>query len=564
MQVSRDLDHPSLGPRLGLVLLLVALVFFSLIGFLIRSATPPTGPNIERIVLTALPSLTPEDYDHNSSNSNSNSDSDDIYTLAGDVASSLLTTATTVSGPISDLARFLASASLSPETTTAATSASNPSSSSTSWQQHAVAAFTRTNASAELDLLPPELCPTCYSAAAFHRSIQPICALPAPQRSAGLSSDHPILWHTNQGTYRAPAAWSTAASVITAGVRTGKPLCRHCLGAARCQSAASAAVHSALLPPAVARHERDYLPFSPASAANNYLMNSNSHTAAAAGLTANSGDDVNGNSGEGASNNAASSFPQQPTLLNGWRSIDGSRFDIDSCVDAIDVVYTWVNGSAPSVRASRVAARRGLGRYVSPVFASLFPPPAPDQNSLGDNRFRDSGELQYSMRSILKHAPWVRRIFLVTSGETPSWLNTSHPSVTVVPHSVIFKDAKRNAPSFSSSAIESALHRIPGLSDNYIYVNDDVFFIKPVEQEAFWSPASGLLLERAGWQLQTCNVGCETQHVGDGVCHPACMTEACQWDLGDCERNYLRAPAPWEVYDMLLALGPSGQPPQGS
>ena len=40
-----------------------------------------------------------------------------------------------------------------------------------------------------------------------------------------------------------------------------------------------------------------------------------------------------------------------------------------------------------------------------------------------NNRYRDSDELRYSIRSIVKNAPWVRRIFIVTDNQIPHWLN---------------------------------------------------------------------------------------------------------------------------------------------
>ena len=72
----------------------------------------------------------------------------------------------------------------------------------------------------------------------------------------------------------------------------------------------------------------------------------------------------------------------------------------------------------------------------------------------------DNEELRYSLRSVELYAPWIRRIFIVTNGQIPSWLNMSHPKVEVVPHSRIFPNSS-HLPTFSSPAIESNIHRIP-------------------------------------------------------------------------------------------------------
>lgn len=52
------------------------------------------------------------------------------------------------------------------------------------------------------------------------------------------------------------------------------------------------------------------------------------------------------------------------------------------------------------------------------------------------SRFEDNEELRYSLRSIERHAPWVRNIFIVTNGQIPSWLNLDNPRVTIVTHQV--------------------------------------------------------------------------------------------------------------------------------
>ena len=89
-------------------------------------------------------------------------------------------------------------------------------------------------------------------------------------------------------------------------------------------------------------------------------------------------------------------------------------------------------------------------------------------------RYRDNEELKFSLRSVEKHAKWVRKIFIVTNGQVPNWLNTSHPKIRLVSHDQIFTD-KGDLPNFSSVSIECHLHRIEGLSDNFVYFNDDMF-----------------------------------------------------------------------------------------
>ncbi|AUG79179.1 hypothetical protein CFP65_4432 [Kitasatospora sp. MMS16-BH015] len=147
--------------------------------------------------------------------------------------------------------------------------------------------------------------------------------------------------------------------------------------------------------------------------------------------------------------------------------------DVDFPVDA---VYTWVDGNDPAWKARRnkVLAERGLA-----------PAQTDGDGASDDARFRDREELRYSLRSLDMFAPWIRTIYLVTDDQTPAWLDTDHPRVKVVSHRELFGDTG-TLPSFNSHAIESRLHRIEGLSEQFLYLNDDVFFGRPLRPETFF------------------------------------------------------------------------------
>ncbi|MFI9262947.1 stealth family protein [Streptomyces werraensis] len=140
----------------------------------------------------------------------------------------------------------------------------------------------------------------------------------------------------------------------------------------------------------------------------------------------------------------------------------------------IDVVYTWVDDSDPAWRASRDRARNGVRTQEL------------HEQAANDSRYTSRDELRYSLRSLHQNAPWVRNIYLVTAGQAPSWLRTQ-PNFRVVDHREIFSDASA-LPTFNSHAIESQLHHIPGLSECFLYLNDDVFFGRPVTPSHFFHP----------------------------------------------------------------------------
>ena len=140
----------------------------------------------------------------------------------------------------------------------------------------------------------------------------------------------------------------------------------------------------------------------------------------------------------------------------------------------IDIVYTWVNGKDTTFRVNYQRSLRTL-------------PSSPSGASVGSHRFRDNGELKYSLRSLEAYAPEFRRVHIVTNGQIPSWLNPRCGRVSIVTHDEIFDD-KSDLPTFNSNAIELNLHKIPKLSKMFLYLNDDIFLGRSVAIDDFIGP----------------------------------------------------------------------------
>ena len=102
----------------------------------------------------------------------------------------------------------------------------------------------------------------------------------------------------------------------------------------------------------------------------------------------------------------------------------------------------------------------------------------------GVERYRDWGILPYWFRAVEKYAPWVRRIHFITCGQVPEWLNINHPKLHFVKHEDYIP--REWLPTFSSHTIELNLFRIEGLSDRFVYFNDDMFLNAPVKPEDFF------------------------------------------------------------------------------
>ncbi|MFJ8539109.1 stealth family protein [Streptomyces sp. NPDC093591] len=143
----------------------------------------------------------------------------------------------------------------------------------------------------------------------------------------------------------------------------------------------------------------------------------------------------------------------------------------------VDVVYTWVDGEQPEMRAKRA-------RYQGQGIAEIL------DKETNASRYTSHDELKYSLRSLAMYADFVRHIYIVTDRQKPHWLDDSAPGITVVDHRDIFPPDV--LPVFNSHAIETRLHHIPGLSDHYLYFNDDVFVGRRVTAEHFFH-GSGLM-----------------------------------------------------------------------
>lgn len=99
-------------------------------------------------------------------------------------------------------------------------------------------------------------------------------------------------------------------------------------------------------------------------------------------------------------------------------------------------------------------------------------------------RFRDHDTFKYWFRSVEKYAPWVNKVFLVTNGTFPKWINRNCPKLVLVEHADYIP--KEILPTFNSTVIEKFLYRIKGLSEHFVYFNDDIFLNAPIIPEYYF------------------------------------------------------------------------------
>lgn len=135
----------------------------------------------------------------------------------------------------------------------------------------------------------------------------------------------------------------------------------------------------------------------------------------------------------------------------------------------VDVVYTWVDSSDGEWRSQLDSYAKRMPTEFE-AFAARYP--------MTKNPWE---EISVSIESVRTYLPWVSRIYVVT--QRPHRVPIA--GVTHVFHDEIFPDPSV-LPVFSSHAIETCLHRIPGLSERFIYLNDDTYITKPMEVSDFF------------------------------------------------------------------------------
>lgn len=143
----------------------------------------------------------------------------------------------------------------------------------------------------------------------------------------------------------------------------------------------------------------------------------------------------------------------------------------------IDFVLLWVDGSDPEWLASKQRWQKESGCPGPPAEQETD-----EQN--GNVRYRDNGLLRHWFRAVERFAPWVRRVFFVTCGQKPEWLDESCPRLRLVSHAEFMPP--EYLPTFNCRPVHFCLHFIPDLSERFVLFDDDMFLLRPVRPEDYF------------------------------------------------------------------------------
>lgn len=142
--------------------------------------------------------------------------------------------------------------------------------------------------------------------------------------------------------------------------------------------------------------------------------------------------------------------------------------------EKIDFVITWVDGND---KAWQLAKEKQLKKFFNEKKQTT-------KNSYNVNRYRDWGTLKYWFRGVEKYASWVNKIYFVTCGQLPEWLDVNNEKIVIVNHSDFMPP--EDLPTFNSEAIEINLYKIKNLNEKFVYFNDDLFITNNVKPNDFF------------------------------------------------------------------------------
>ena len=134
----------------------------------------------------------------------------------------------------------------------------------------------------------------------------------------------------------------------------------------------------------------------------------------------------------------------------------------------IDFVVTWLDSKDPSWKDE-------YNKYKGII----------NSGDHSDARYRNWDDLfRYWFRAVEKYAPWVNKVYLVTNGKFPDWINPNHPQIVLVKHADFIPE--KYLPTFNSVTIELNLGRIKQLSETFVYFNDDCYLNQSIKPTYFF------------------------------------------------------------------------------
>jgi hypothetical protein len=161
-------------------------------------------------------------------------------------------------------------------------------------------------------------------------------------------------------------------------------------------------------------------------------------------------------------------------------------------MNPIDAVISWVDGYEPSYQQKLKAYCHTLG-----IEKDLAVEPT---------RIQQCNEIHYCMHSLFRFAPWIRTIYLVTNQQIPQAVLNLQGSpladkIQIVDQNELLRAQQATTLIFNSISVEWLIWQIKGLSNQFLYLNDDFFLLREVTPTDFFRNDKVVL--RGQWKRQS-------------------------------------------------------------
>lgn len=160
-------------------------------------------------------------------------------------------------------------------------------------------------------------------------------------------------------------------------------------------------------------------------------------------------------------------------------------------MNPIDAVISWVDGDDPI--------------YQKKLNDFCIEHKINKKSNIEPTRIYQSNEIYYCLSSLCRFAPWLRNIYLVTNQQIPKAIamledKTFTKKIKIIDQNDLLKKYDITSPVFNSLSIEWLIASIDGLSEQFIYLNDDFFIIREVKPNDFFKNNQAIL--RGEWKTQ--------------------------------------------------------------
>ena len=117
------------------------------------------------------------------------------------------------------------------------------------------------------------------------------------------------------------------------------------------------------------------------------------------------------------------------------------------------------------------------------------------------DRYEDIGLINFQLKLINKHMPWVNKIYLLLMNREQAPKDLP-PNVEIIYHARFIP--QKYLPTFNSTTIEMFLWNIPNLSEYFIYANDDMLPFKDLKPSDFFTEDGKIKIEWWNEDIREC------------------------------------------------------------